>query len=145
MERQVTIATFDDLALAHIARGKLESADILCFLVNEHLVGVNPLFSNLMQGVGLTVFERDAAIAHELLTGDLSRADLTEEDRELAPDLEEGLFEPNFICPRCRCSDIKEYSLRRPLLAVTYLLFGAPLAWNKSFCKCRVCGHTWRD
>lgn len=55
MEGQMTIATFDDLGVARIARGKLEGAGIPCFLLNEHIVGVNPLYANLVHGIDLIV------------------------------------------------------------------------------------------
>lgn len=145
MERQVTIATFDDLGVACIARGRLESAGVPCFLLNEHLVAMNPLYANLVHGIGLVVFERDEAVARELLTGGLSRADLAEEDKALGPDIETALFEPDLACPRCGSTDIKEFSLRRPLLAVSFLLFGMPLKFGASAYTCRICGRKWRD
>ena len=140
----MTIASFDDLYLAYIARGKLEAAGISCFLTNEHLVGVNCLFANAVKGVDLTVWESDAAIARELLAGAVSRTDISTEDKALAPDLEEALFEPEFVCPRCGSSDIAKFSLRRPLLVVSSL-FGLPLKSRKSICRCRVCSHLWRE
>ncbi|SBW09487.1 conserved hypothetical protein [uncultured delta proteobacterium] len=145
MEKQAVIASFDDLPLAYIAKGKLESAGIPCRLTNEYLVGINNLYANMVGGIDLIVPERDEAVARELLTGQLSRLELAPEDRALAPDLEEALFEPDCACPRCGSTDVKQFSLRRALMAVTYLFFGLPLASRKTFYTCGVCGHKWRD
>ena len=145
MEKGITIASFDDLALAYIARSKLEAAGISCYLANEYLVGVNSLFANLVQGIDLKVLESDAAIARELLTGQLSRLDLTPEDKALAPDLEEALFEPDCVCPRCGSTDVKRYSPRRLFMALSYFAFGIPLTSRRSLYACRVCGHKWSD
>ena len=145
MEKEITIASFDDLSLAYIARSKLEAAGIPCYLANEYLVGLNSLFANLVQGIDLKVLESDAAIARELLTGPLSRLDLTPEDKALAPDLEEALFEPDCACPRCGSADVKRYSPRRLFMALSYFAFGIPLASRRSLYACRVCGRKWQD
>ena len=96
----MTSAPFDDLYLAYIAEGKLEATDISCLLTNGHLVGANGLYANITEGVDLPVWESDAAIARELLAGDVSQTVLSTEDKELSPDLEEALFEPKSVCSR---------------------------------------------
>ena len=144
-EKTVVVASFDELSLACIARSKLNAAGITCFLTNEYLVGVHYLYVAAVHGMDLIVLESDAAVAHELLAGSLSRCDLTPEDKMLAPDLENALFEPETFCPRCGSSDVAQYSLRRMLVVVSYLFFGIPLASRKAVCRCRVCARKWRE
>ena len=145
MEKRVIIASFNDLSMAYIARSKLESAEIPCFLANEHLVAVDRLYVNAVQGVNLTVWESDAAMAKELLAEDLSQEDIAPEDRECAPDLEKALFEPEFVCPRCGSDDIAKISLRRILLVTPLLLFLPPVVSRKAICRCRACSRIWRE
>ena len=53
---------------ANLARTRLEAAGIPCFLSNEHLVSIMPLYSPITGGVRLHVHQRNAAAALEVLT-----------------------------------------------------------------------------
>lgn len=72
----VTVAAYDDLSFAYMAKARLESEGIPCFLANEHLVGVQWLYSNAVGGIKVQVPEAVAEEALALLTGDLDDAGL---------------------------------------------------------------------
>lgn len=144
-EGPVTVASFDDLASAYIARSKLEHAGIPCFLSNEYLVGVNCLYSGLAQGVGVQVPAAAAELAREILTEELVPGDIAPEEKSLAPDLETALFEPECTCPQCGSADVACVSPQRRLLVVSYFLCGVPLRWRGVSCTCRACGAKWPD
>jgi hypothetical protein len=67
-----TVASFRDLPLAELAKSKLESEGIPCFLANKNLIGINWLYSFALGGVKLQVRKDDAEIAEKILNEDFS-------------------------------------------------------------------------
>jgi hypothetical protein len=63
----VTVAVFDNPLSAQLAKGRLESAGIACFLANEHVVAANPLYANAVGGLQLQVRAEDLDQARDLL------------------------------------------------------------------------------
>ena len=148
----VSIASFDDLGIASLARARLEAAGIPCFLTNEYLVGLNWLYTRAVGGVELKVPTAEAEEARELLSQDFSAQDLQnlqewqelqELNDEIPPEALE-LLTPPPSCPHCGSSDIQDNSLRRPLGALS-LLTGIPLPFAPRWSKCRNCGKRWRS
>jgi hypothetical protein len=70
-----TIASFREAYAAHIARARLEAEGIPAFVIDEHLVGVQPLYADALGGVKLRVpvdcAERARRIVSEDRSGDL--------------------------------------------------------------------------
>lgn len=66
----VTLASYDHLEEAVVAKGRLESANIDCFLADEHIARHCGI---AVGGVKLKVAESDVEIASELLS---ARADI---------------------------------------------------------------------
>ena len=60
IDRLVTVATFDNLVEAHMARNCLEAAGLKSFLMDEETVGMAWHLSNALGGVKLQVGEEDA-------------------------------------------------------------------------------------
>ena len=71
----VTIATFDFLPQAEIARGRLRAEGIRCHLADQHLVQTDWLYSLAVGGIKLQVEAADAQQARAILEHDYS-ADL---------------------------------------------------------------------
>jgi hypothetical protein len=65
--RWITVATFSLPQQAQIARLRLESEDIDCFLIDENLVATDWLLANAVGGIKLQVREEDAAQARQIL------------------------------------------------------------------------------
>ena len=63
----VIIASYANPIQAHILRGRLEAEDIPSLIFNEHLVNMNPMYSNLFGGVQVQVRPQDAERAREIL------------------------------------------------------------------------------
>ena len=163
----VTIASYDDLASAYVARSKLEASGIFCALGNEYLVGVQWLYSNAVGGVELRVNEEDAPAALELLAeqwedGPVS-PEIESEPESATPGTEpeatpEGPHsepapafpaypdeppDPSYTCPRCGSPDTEERNYGRSLTALG-ILIGIPLP---IFCKrqrCNQCKYKWK-
>ncbi len=68
----VTISTFDNLADAHIAKGRLEAEGIQAKLADAHLVQTDWLYSAALGGIKLQVDEKDAEQARRILHRDHS-------------------------------------------------------------------------
>ena len=88
---------------ANLARTRLEAAGIPCFLSNENLVALMPLYSPITGGVRLHVRQCDAAAALEVLR---------DVPVPLATEPDEASFAANAPdpvaprCPRCGSSDV---------------------------------------
>lgn len=63
----ITLKTFNSIVEAHVLKSKLESEDIHCFLKDETMMGVNPLFNISLGGVKLMINKEDTDRALEIL------------------------------------------------------------------------------
>lgn len=88
----VTIAAYRDLSEALVLKGRLNSAGIACFLVDDNIVRLDWFWSYLMKGVKLRVPATEAEIARSLVRN-------------------EGEAEPGEmeipVCPRCGSRKIR--------------------------------------
>ena len=131
----VTIATYMDIPLAELARAKLESEGIYCFLQGKHHIGVNWLYSNALGGVRLQVRQEDEAVARKILEEDESSL-LDNEELDLPEPHEDDR------CEKCGSTDL-EFVNRARLSGLLMLLNIPALFWGK-FIRCRRCGQKMR-
>jgi len=75
-----TVATFDTIIDAHIAKGRLDAVDISCSLMDEYLVQTDMLYSPALGGIKLQVDQKDAEQARQVLAEDYS--DLVPPDQQ---------------------------------------------------------------
>jgi hypothetical protein len=129
----VTIERFRDLPEALLAKGKLESAGIRCFLADSELVRTDWLWSNAIGNMRLQVRSEDAADALELLH---------EPAPEIFLDDEVGEFYQQPRCPKCNSSDIAFESIDRKL-SYGLMLIGLPIPIRKNNWRCAACGAEW--
>lgn len=61
-EETMVVAVYNDVVLATAAKDKLESAGIRAFLVDENVVGLDPV-----SGIELKIFKQDLSKATALL------------------------------------------------------------------------------
>ncbi|HEY2466540.1 MAG TPA: DUF2007 domain-containing protein [Terracidiphilus sp.] len=134
--RLVTVRRYRDLPEAFVGRSLLESAGIPAWIADEHLVGMNWFYSNLVGGMRLQVDERDEAAALEIL-GQKVPGSITYGE-------EETYVQPT--CPKCGSAEITlggGTERGRALLAL-YLL-SIPLPQRKPAWHCDSCGVQWMD
>lgn len=86
----VTLETYYDPMLAEIIKGKLEANGISCYLGDEYINTIMPIYNQLTGGVKLRVFERDLEKAKLVIA----------EDDHLEIE-EESLTDDTVICPNC--------------------------------------------
>lgn len=129
----ITFKTFDNAVDAHLLKIKLESEGITCFLFDEHIVSINPLYSNSVGGIKLKINEEDLAHAKEIL--------LELEETPYTTDEGKAIH-----CPKCASTHIQSgYKSMKNVGGIlatitSFLLFIFPL-YSKDVYKCRDCGQ----
>jgi len=120
---------------AHLIRCRLEAEGVDAFVVDEHIVSMQWLYSAAVGGVKVQVHARDADRARAVL--DASRVPRTDSARFVTDDL----GAPR--CPDCGSLDVQQRFSRRVTFASS-LLLGFPLPWPVRRSRCRSCGAHWR-
>ena len=124
--RQVTVATNLQAMEAHLLRGRLEAEGIRCWVDDENIASVNPMYGLATGGVKVNVAEEDAPQAVRLLYGE---------------DLAEAQYP---ICPACGSTEVG--ANKTPLiwlLVLTLLTFGLFLSLGYKKHQCVHCGARW--
>ena len=66
-DKIVVYSNYNTLSEAYEARNVLESCGIPCFISNENMAAVYPMFDSSVGGVSLNIFEKDRERAREIL------------------------------------------------------------------------------
>lgn len=137
-DRLITIATFDEPLKANMAKIKLESEGIGCFLAGENFVATYWLLANAEHGIKLQVKKSEAERALEILGTD-EKVDTEQVEENLTP-------EPiNPQCPKCHCNNVEYEKFSKKLFYLSILFLRFPLPLLKKSYKCNNCGHTWKQ
>ncbi len=141
----VTVASFNMPYQAHLAKARLEVADIPVFIRDEHLISINQLYSPALGGVKVQVPGENLQEAQEILNS-VPDVELQDEEALQATMPEEpGPRPPEAIeCPHCGSEGFAEelhYPIERFLNG---LLLGLPYLWIGRPLHCRACRHTFR-
>jgi hypothetical protein len=127
----VTVASFRDLSEALVLKGRLNSAGLTCFLLDDNIVRLNWYWSSLMKGVKLQVPLSEAEMARSLI-------------------LNEGEPEPGEtqipVCPRCSSRQVAVVDPMRGIRLAALWVIGIPLPRiEEPYWKCAECGSAWVD
>jgi hypothetical protein len=96
----ITFETYYDPMLAHIIRTRLEDNGIPCFIADETMIGINPLYNNALGGIKLKIFERDLEKCRAILAEDATLT--TEEYVEIDQETHDVV-----ICPYCASTNVR--------------------------------------
>ena len=146
-EKIVTAWTFDDYTLAEIAKIKLQSEQIDCFLAGENFVATYWLYSNADHGIKLKVKESDLATASQILNT------VEPMDPQQIEQFCPASTDPADNCPKCSSENIEseDNSFTRNIFFLLYLLGPQIFALvlialfflrNKKY-TCKTCNHNW--
>lgn len=129
----ITIQRLNTSIDAHLLQNYLESEGIESFILDEHTVDVNPLFSNAIGGVRLQVREGDAERAVELIEDYNHKPFLDKQGKEIK-------------CPKCASTRLYAdfNSMKNAgsfMAAVTAIFFGAFPIYRKRVYRCKACDH----
>jgi hypothetical protein len=129
----VLLRRFRDIPEALLAKGRLESSGIECFLADDNMVRMDWFISNLLGGVKLLVEASDFREAAKILNEPIPL--------ELQVEGVGEYVQPR--CPKCGSLDTAYAELKKVSYASAWL--GLPLPLQRDDWKCADCGHTWGD
>lgn len=127
----VTVGRYDNSIQAHITKAHLEGHGLVCFVFDEHIVDMNPLYSNAIGGVKIKVREKDAPEARELIAT-LDKQPYTDDKDEI------------ISCPKCGSTEYYQgYNSMRnagSIMAflVSLLIVVFPI-YRKQVLRCKKC------
>jgi DNA-directed RNA polymerase subunit M/transcription elongation factor TFIIS len=128
----------DPAGEAELARIKLESAGISCFLAGREFASMYWFSSGANQGVKLQVRRSDAERALAVLG-----PEPTAPGQEIEP--EAGADESvTPSCPRCHSTEVTYERFSRRFFYLSLLVLGFPLLWGRHRYRCDRCGYTWK-
>ncbi|TCD10214.1 DUF2007 domain-containing protein [Pedobacter frigidisoli] len=138
-DRTIVYSTYYNAMEANIIRAKLEDSGFSCFLADENVATINPLYNQAIGGIKLIVFERDVENINQLLVEDNStNLDL---ETENFPDANDG----SNVCEKCGSTNVsygtatkEKYGLFANMLS--FITFSPPVVAKKCF-HCYDCGH----
>lgn len=115
---------------AQLARSKLEAAGLLAFVLDEHTINMQWLYSDALGGVKLAVPASEVERALALLNEDCSQ-DL---DEEMPVDELKKL-----TCMHCGSDQLEAYIQGKKPAFLVFLLIGFPLFFYRRGFKCVRC------
>lgn len=137
-DKIIVYSTYYNPIEANIVKGRLEDSDIACFLSDENVATIQPLYNQAIGGVKLNVFERDVAKIDALL----------KEEIDINIEEEQSATETNVtqvVCEKCGSTNVgygqatkDRFSLWTTLISL--LLFVYPFK-AKQCHHCYDCGH----
>lgn len=127
----IVVARFSFPLDAHIAKASLDAAGIESYILDEHTVNTQWLYSNAMGGVRLVVEEANLKKAAQILNSDFSEALVDEVGTEKSQD----------TCPHCGSKDLSAHTKGKQPAFLVFILLGFPLFFYKHGYKCNQCGE----
>lgn len=123
---------------AEMACSALRAAGIDARLADDHIVGVNWLWSNAVGGVKVLVSHEDAAAAEAVL------ATPATVDVDAVAHNDSMLTEQPAECPRCGSHHTASVTAGRRLAFFSWLAVGFPIVPVRRRMRCQACGHRFR-
>ena len=128
--------TFDNSIEAHIMKSKLESENIMCFLFDENIVGLNPLYNVTVGGIKLKINKSDIEKATQIIE-ETTKSTLKNDQGQV------------INCPNCKSEDIysgfKSMKGTKGILSaiVSFIFMVFPI-YYKTVYKCKACGNEFK-
>jgi DNA-directed RNA polymerase subunit RPC12/RpoP len=135
-DKIIVYRTFYNPIEANIVKARLEDADIPCFLTDENIATIQPLYNQAIGGVKLNVFEKDVERINALL----------KDGQELdVPEIETEQTQNKVACENCGSTNVgygiatkNKHSWWVVLLSILMVVY--PFKANRCY-HCYKCGH----
>lgn len=140
MEDQVkliTFRTFDNSINAHIVKTRLESDEIECYLFDENISALNPLYNVTIGGIKLKIKNIDIEHAEEIIKESESPEFLDEDNKKIE-------------CPKCKSTEFYSgFKSMKGIKGILSAIISFSLAvfpiYYKVVYKCKKCGYEFKD
>lgn len=139
-DKIVVYSTYYNSIEAHIIKSRLEDSEIPCFLTDENVATIQPLYNQAIGGVKLNVFEKGIDRINQLLA---------EENLDQFFDETTALSTENTIqCEQCSSTNVSFGQATKNRFSwwvaiVSLLLTVYPFKVNKCY-HCYGCGHEFK-
>lgn len=132
----VTVKVFDNPIEAHLLKTKLESEGIPCFLQDEHIVSLNPLYNYAVGGIKLVIRNSDIEAASSIIQEIESTPVLNEDNSKV-------------MCPQCGSTDLytnfkSMKGTKGFLSAALSFVMGIFPIYYKNVYKCKTCENEFK-
>jgi DNA-directed RNA polymerase subunit M/transcription elongation factor TFIIS len=135
-DKIIVYSTYYNPIEANIVKARLEDSDISCFLSDENVATIQPLYNQAIGGVKLNVFEKDVPRIDALLQEEINFE--VDNTVEIAND-------EKVVCKKCGSTNVSygqatknRFSLWTTI--VSLLLFVYPFKAKQCY-HCYECGH----
>jgi hypothetical protein len=136
-DKIIVYSTYYNPIEANIVKARLEDSEIACFLSDENVATIQPLYNQAIGGVKLNVFERDVEKIDALLKEQVEF--VVEEDSPASAD------ETQVVCEQCGSTNVgygqatkDRFSLWTTLISFLLLIYPFKA---KQCHHCYDCGH----
>jgi DNA-directed RNA polymerase subunit RPC12/RpoP len=135
-DKTILYRTFYNPIEANIVKARLDDSGFACFLADENLATLNPLYNQAIGGVRLIVFERDVDAIDTLLAEDILLPDADVNDEVNA----EGV-----ACENCGSTNVSYGMATKQKFSwwvtiLSFIFFTYPFKANKCY-HCYNCGE----
>jgi hypothetical protein len=128
-----TVATYEYAHFAHLAKTKLESEGIECFIFDEYTSSMNWFYTNAIGGIKLKVRGEEYEKALTILKLNTGESDNNNEEGKVI----------ELFCAKCSSNNIRDEKFSKKFAYLSILLFGFPLLFRKRKYECKQCGFKW--
>jgi len=137
-DKTTVYATYYSPIEANIIKSRLEDSEFSCFLADENISTISPLYNQAVGGIKLIVFERDVEAINDLLAQDHSTQGETQFEEYTS---EETI---GVHCKKCNSINVGYGLATKPkprswLKIISFLLFYIPVVADKCY-HCYDCG-----
>ena len=129
----ITVKTFDNSIETHLLKCKLESEGVKCYIFDENMVSLNPLYNITVGGIKLKINEIDLNKASEIIKL-ISETKITDEKNEIIK------------CPKCSSEELyigykSMKDVKGILSIIVSLIFMVFPIYYRILNKCKTCGN----
>jgi hypothetical protein len=139
-DKIICYRTFYNPIEANMVRTRLEDSGINCFLQDENISTIQPLYNQVVGGVKLVVFEKDVSQI-DLLLSEENFGD----KKEFKPQETNSVNDNNITCGKCGSTDVGYGQATKNrynwiVLIISFVMNVFPFMVKKCF-HCYDCGH----